>query len=94
MTARTTFETTVKGTAATETASIAAANLSAQETINQSGCNIGYNNATGNYAAFAAAVKASNAARIAAINAAAAVTQATIAAARDTLRSTGDTGAV
>ena len=93
MTARDTFNASVKTAAVVQVAAVTAAQTSFQETINASGCNVGYNLQTGNYANYLAAVKAANAAKIAAVHAAEAVKQTTIAAAKDTLRATGDVGA-
>ena len=90
MSSRDTFTSSVKSAAATQVASVTAAQGAFQETINQSGCNVGYNLQTGTYATFAAAVKAANLARLVAVNAAEAARQGTIAVARDTLKATGD----
>lgn len=94
MTARTTFETTVKSAAQTQISAVIAAEMPRQETVNQSGCNVAYSLQTGNYANFAAAVKAANATKFAALTAAEVAKQAALMVARDTLRATGDVGSV
>ena len=63
-----------------------------QETVNASGCNLGYTLQSGNYSNFAAAVKSANSAKIASIDSAEKAKQASVAAARETLRGTGDLG--
>lgn len=92
MTARSTYESTVKTAAQTKTASVSAAETSAQETINASGCNVGYNLQTGNNVNLIAAIKSAVAAKLASVNAAEAAKQAAIAVAKDTLRSNNDFG--
>ena len=94
MTARQTFSSSVASAEATKVVAVTTAVAAAQETINQSGCNVGYNLQTGNYANFAAGVKSANAAKLAALNAAEVARQQSIMVARDTLRSTGDVGPV
>ncbi|MFZ0767034.1 hypothetical protein [Bradyrhizobium sp.] len=94
MTARTTYAATVLSASQAQIATAIAAETTRQETINQSGCNVGYNTTSGNYGAFSAAVKAANLAKLAALNAAEVAKQAAVMVARDTLKSTGDVGAV
>ncbi|MGB6236687.1 MAG: hypothetical protein WBG16_04995 [Bradyrhizobium sp.] len=94
MTARTTYTGAVQTAATAQLVTVNAAETTRQETINQSGCNVGYNLQTGNYGAFSAAVKAANLAKLAALNAAEVAKQAAVMVARDTLKSTGDVGAV
>jgi hypothetical protein len=93
MTARTTFETTVKSASQTQIATVAAAEMTRQETINASGCNVGYTTSAGNYGNLKAAVASANLAKAATLNAAEIAKQQTIMVARDTLRATGDVGA-
>ena len=90
MTARATFAATVQIAAVTQIAAVQAAETARQETINASGCNVGYNLQTGSYSAFAAAVKAANIAKTAALTAAEQTKQTAVAVARDTLKSSGD----
>jgi hypothetical protein len=95
VTARTTFEGTVKTAAQTQLTTLAANELTKQETINQSGVNVGYNpnNATsGQFTTYNNAVIAANKAKYLADQAAEAAKQASIAQARDTLRNSGDVG--
>jgi hypothetical protein len=94
MTARTTYATTVAAAESTKVAALTVAESARQETINVSGCNVGYNLQTGSYPAFAAAVKSANAAKFAALTAAEQAKQNTLMAARDTLKATGDLGPV
>ena len=56
MTARTTFEASVKTAAVAKVASDLADATLTQETINQSGVNVGYNLQTGSYSALKTAV--------------------------------------
>jgi hypothetical protein len=91
---RDTYTATVKTAAVTATTATTAAQTAFQETINQSGCNVGYTTQAGSYANFLAAVKAATAAKLAAVNAAEQAKQATIAVARDTLRTAGDVAPV
>ena len=60
MTARATYTAAVQAAVAMQVATVAAAQTTFQETINQSGCNVGYNLQTGSNSAFVAAVKAAN----------------------------------
>lgn len=94
MTARDTYNSTVATAAQTKAATLLSAEAAKQETINASGCNVGYNLQTGNYANFAAAIKSAINAKAASVAAAEATKQATIAAARDTLRNAGDVAPV
>jgi hypothetical protein len=91
--ARETFNASVKTAGQTALATVITAETTKQETINASGVNVGYTTAFGNYGNLAAAVKAANAAKLASIFNAEVVRQASVAAARETLRSTGDVGA-
>jgi hypothetical protein len=92
MTARTTYETTVKAASVTQIAVTGSSEMTRQEAVNQVGCNVAYNTTSGNYATFAAGVAAANAAKAAAANAAEVAKQAAVMVARDTLRATGDVG--
>ena len=49
MTARTTYTGAVQTAATAQLVTVNAAETTRQETINQSGCNVGYNLQTGNY---------------------------------------------
>lgn len=93
MTARATYTTSVAAAVTTQVATIAAAQIAFQEAVNASGCNVGYTTQTGNYANFAAAVKAANVARLASINAAETARQMSVSSAKSTLRATGDLAA-
>ena len=90
MSNRDTYNASVKNAGPAKTATITMNQTVFQETINAMGVNVGYTTQAGNYANFATAVKNANMAKIAADNAAEATRQASIAAARDTLRGTGD----
>lgn len=93
MSSRSVYETTVATAGPTQQVAVAAAATVAQEAINASGCNVGFNTATGsptNYTTFASAVKAANIAKAASIFAAEQARQATIAVAKTVLRDTGD----
>jgi hypothetical protein len=94
MTARTTFASTILSASQAQITTTIAAQTTFQETINQSGCNVGYNTISGNYGNYAAAVKVANLAKLAALNAAEVAKQAAVAVARDTLKATGDAGPV
>jgi len=94
MTARTTYEATVKTAGQTKITTLIADELTKQETINQSGCNVGYNLVNGNYANLAAAVKNANAAKRDADFAAEVARQATLMVQRDLLRDSGDKASV
>jgi hypothetical protein len=63
-----------------------------QTTINQSGCDVGYNLQNGNNAALVSATKSAAAAQWAARLAAEQAKQASIAVAKNTLTATGDVG--
>lgn len=89
MTARDTYQSSVKSAASAKTATLTANQATAQETINANGVNVGYNLQTGNYANLATAVKNANIAKWNADFAAEQTKQASIAAARDTLRNAG-----
>lgn len=93
MTARSTYEAAITATGPTKTAALTANQTAAQETINAAGVNVGYNLQTGNFANLAAAVKTATQAKLAADFAVQQAQQATMAAARDALRATGDLGA-
>ena len=90
MTARDTYTSSVKSAAASQVVTVTSAETTRQESVNASGVNVGYNLQTGNYANYAAAVKAANIAKFNSLNAAEAAKQATVAVARDTLKATGD----
>ena len=94
MTARTTYTGDVQSASQAQIATVNAAETTRQETINQSGCNVGYNTTRAITANFSAAVKTANLAKLAALNAAEVAKQAAVMVARDTLKSTGDVGAV
>jgi hypothetical protein len=87
---RDTFNASVKTAVATKIASDVSNEIARQETINQSGVNAGYNLQTGNYANLLAAHISARKAKLAADYAAEQAKQASLAAARDTLRATGD----
>jgi hypothetical protein len=90
MTARTTFEASVKTATAAKVASDLADATLAQETINQSGVNVGYNLQTGSYSALKTAVD--NARKTALSNGLLReqTKQAALMVARDLLRDSGD----
>jgi len=90
MSARDTFNASVKSAGQTQVATVITAETTKQEAINASGVNVGYNLQTGNYANFAAAVKNANAAKYASLLAAEHAKQVAINIARDTLRDSGD----
>jgi hypothetical protein len=94
MTARDTYNASVVSASKMQVTTLSTAQTSFQETINASGCNAGYTLQGGNYGNLAAAVKAANAARLAAVTNAETARQAAVAAARDTLKATGDLGPV
>jgi hypothetical protein len=94
MTARSTYQAAVASACQAQQVTLAAAETVRQETINVSGCNVGYNTINGNYANFAAAVKAANLAKFASIVAAEQAKQAALMVARDALRASGDLGPV
>ena len=82
----------LKAAAAAQQVTTTVNQMTAQETINAAGCNVGDNLQTGNYATFAAAVKAANQAKRDADFLALQAAQATAAAARETLRAADGTG--
>jgi hypothetical protein len=84
----------VKVAAVAQIATVIVAVGAAQETINASGVNVGYNLQTGNNPNYVAAIKAAALAKANSLFAAEAARQAAIAVARDTLRATGDLGPV
>jgi hypothetical protein len=94
MTARTTFEAAVLATGNVQIAAVAAAELTRQETVNVVGVNAGANPMLGATNSQIATINAANAAKAAAVLAAEVAKQASLAAARNTLRSSGDTGPV
>lgn len=97
MTARATYEGSVKTVGPVQAASIASAQTVLQETINASGCNASggvIGTITGSNSALVTAIKNANKAYFASLAAAEAAKQASLAAARETLRATGDTGPV
>lgn len=87
---RDTYNSSVKSAGSAKPATLTTNQAVAQETINASGCNAGYNLQTGNYANFNTAMKNAIAAKRDADFAAEQTKQASIALARDTLRNTGD----
>lgn len=94
MSARDTYNASVASAASVQAASVAAAQTAAETTIDGSLSAVGYNLNSGAtaYATLAAAIKASIIAKRNALQAAEMAKQASIAAAKDTLRTTGDTG--
>lgn len=92
MGARDTYISSVKSAESAKVATEITAEGAKQETINQSGCNVGYYSGKGGSgeAAFQAAVKSANQARFATAASAEQTKQNAINAARDTLRATGD----
>jgi hypothetical protein len=88
MTARDTYNASVKTAAATQIATLIAAEATKQTTIDASNSVAGYNLQTGNYANFNAAMIAANKARWKATFDAEHAKQVAIGAARDLLRST------
>jgi hypothetical protein len=90
MTARDTFNSTVATATKTKVATDLQNEMIRQETINAAGVGVGYTLQAGNYAALAAAVKSAIAAKLTADLAAEQTKQASHAAARDTLRNSGD----
>ena len=92
MTARDTYQTTVKSAGSSKIATLTANQAAQQETINASGANVGYHpGSSSSSASYEAAVKAANIAKWNADFAAEHAKQVAINAARDTLRATGDT---
>jgi len=90
MTARETYSSSVASAETTKKATLDAIPGTFQETVNASGVNVGYNTINGNYTNFA--VKTANSTKIASIDSAERTKQASVQAARETLRGTGDTG--
>ncbi len=90
MTIRDTYNTSVVAATAAKVPTKAANANAHQETIAASGKNVGYNNATGNFANFDAATRNANATYAAAQLNAEMIKQIAIQAAKDTLRATGD----
>jgi hypothetical protein len=89
---RSVYEQSVANAQAPLVASNNSASLSAQESINAVGVNIGANTALGVTAAHDLTIRQANAAYIAAKQAAASTQMQTIQTARDLLASQGDTG--
>jgi hypothetical protein len=89
MTARDTYNASVKAAHATLTAAQTAAEQSRQTTIDASLSVIGARTGVGSSATLEAAIKSANAAKVAALTAAEQAKQAAIAVARDTLRNSG-----
>jgi hypothetical protein len=87
---RDTFTASVKTAVAAEVATKLTNAGTQQETINQSGVNVGYTLQSGNYANLKTAVDNARKAKFAADVAAEAAKNASIMVARDTLRATGD----
>jgi hypothetical protein len=92
MTARDSYNSTCKSADTTRVASENVNQNTYQETISASGVNVGYNNATGNNVNLLTATKNANATLQANRTAAAAAKMASLDAARETLRATGDLG--
>lgn len=90
MTARSSYEASVKSAGQTAITTLIAAETTKQETIAASGTNVGYTHQSGNNANLLAAVKAAAQARWLATYNAEQAKQAALAVARDTLRATGD----
>ena len=91
MTSRDTYTASVATAIVTKAATLFANLLTQQETINQSGCNVGYHpGSSSSSATYDAAVKLAVQVKRDADFAAEQTKQASIAAARDTLRATGD----
>jgi hypothetical protein len=90
MTARTTYEASVKTAESAKVATLIAAETTKQTTVDASLSVVGYTLQSGNYASLAAAVKSANAAKLNSVFAAEQARQAALAAARDTLRDSGD----
>jgi hypothetical protein len=94
VTARTDYATSVAAAEATKLASRASAITTHQVTIDAALSVVGYNHQTGNNATLRAAVASANAAKLEAVQNAEKAKQASIEAARITLRDTGDRSAV
>lgn len=92
MSARSTYEATVKAASATQFSSKIMNETVKQTAIDSSKSVAGYSLQSGNFAALDAATKAANIAKAAADYAAESVKQAARDVARDTLRATGDVG--
>jgi hypothetical protein len=92
MTARDTYAASVKSAAATKIATLTANETAKQESINGSGCNVGYNTINGNYTNFNNAMQAAIVAKRNADYAAEVVRQAAADAAREALRAVADYG--
>ena len=92
MTARDTYQSSIKSAAATKTATLTANELTKQETINASGVNVGYNLQSGNFANFDTATKSAVQAKRDADFGAEVARQKAADAAREALRATGDVG--
>jgi hypothetical protein len=89
MSSRDTLNSTVSTAGKTQAAAVLSAVQVAQTTIDAANSVVGYNNVNGSYGNLAAAVKTANLAKANAIFAAEQAKQASIAVARDTLRSAG-----
>jgi hypothetical protein len=90
---RTSYGQTLANASATKASAVAAANLAAQETINASGCNVGYNpnNATAaQFTTYNNAVIAAGQAKLLALYNAEVAKQLSLAQARETLQNSGD----
>ena len=92
MTARDTFVSSVAAAEAAKASTKAAAITTHQVTIDAANSVVGYNHATGNNTALRAATAAANAAKLEAFANAEKAKQASVAVAKDVLRSTGDKG--
>jgi hypothetical protein len=94
MTARETYNSSVKSAALTQLATVIAAETTKQCLIDGSNSVVGYTTSAGNYGNLAAAIKSANAAKLATVYAAEVVKQAATMVARDSLRDSGDRAAV
>jgi hypothetical protein len=94
MSARDTYNASIASANSSKTVALNVAAMVAQTTIDAALTVVGYTQQTGNYAALAAAVAASNLAKSVAVYAAEVAKQAAHDLARETLRATGDLGPV
>jgi hypothetical protein len=86
VTAKTIYETSVLATGPAQNVTVSNAEGTRQEAANQSGVNVGYTTQGGNYTNFANAVKNANTTKANTLDTAERTKQASLAAARDTLR--------
>jgi hypothetical protein len=92
MAPRDTFIAAVATAAKTKVATDLQTEMVRQSTINAAGCDVGYNNVSGNYANLKAACDSATKAALAAGIAAEAARQIAVTNARDVLRNSGDLG--